>query len=66
MVKRSSLVQEQIAMILLRLINQNGNLAMYKWDWNGTGTTDTKVRVIYFDNIRLGNEKATYANMVSK
>jgi hypothetical protein len=41
-------------------------LGMYKWDWNGTGTTDTKVRVIYFDNIRLGNEKATYANMVSK
>ncbi|RYZ55214.1 MAG: hypothetical protein EOP49_03375, partial [Sphingobacteriales bacterium] len=40
-------------------------LGLYKWDWNGDGTTDTKKRVIFFDNVRLGNEKATYANMVS-
>lgn len=40
-------------------------LGIYKWDWNGDQTTDTKIRVLYFDNIRLGNEKAVYANMVS-
>lgn len=40
-------------------------LGIYKWDWNGDGTTDTKIRVLYFDNIRLGNENACYSNMVS-
>jgi hypothetical protein len=40
-------------------------LGLYKWGWNGTGTTDTKLRVVYFDNIRLGDENATYADMTS-
>jgi hypothetical protein len=39
-------------------------LGLYKWDWNGTETTDTKKRVIYFDNVRVGNEFATYSDMV--
>ncbi|MES2650077.1 MAG: polysaccharide lyase [Bacteroidota bacterium] len=39
-------------------------LGLYKWDWNGTETTETKKRVIYFDNVRIGNELATYSDMV--
>lgn len=40
-------------------------LGLYKWEWNGDATTDVSKRVVFFDNVRLGNEKATYANMVS-
>ncbi|MET0636792.1 MAG: polysaccharide lyase [Chitinophagaceae bacterium] len=41
-------------------------LGLYKWDWNGNETTDTKKRVVFFDDVRLGNEKATYAEMTAK
>ncbi len=36
---------------------------IYKWDWNGTETTDVSKRVLFFDNIRIGNASATYADM---
>jgi hypothetical protein len=39
---------------------------IYKSAWNGSNTTGTKKRVLYFDNIKLGNEKATYAEMAPK
>jgi hypothetical protein len=39
-------------------------LGLYKWDWNGTSTTDTKKRVVFFDNVRVGNEYAAYQDMV--
>jgi hypothetical protein len=38
-------------------------LGIYKWQWNGEGTTDTRERILYFDNIRVGNAKATLADM---
>jgi Polysaccharide lyase len=38
-------------------------LGIYKWKWNGEGTTDTRKRVLYFDNIRVGKEKLTFAEM---
>jgi hypothetical protein len=41
----------------------NLKLGVYKSDWNGSGTTQTNVRVLYFDDIRIGNEYATYADM---
>jgi hypothetical protein len=40
-------------------------MGIYKSDWNGAQTTDAVKRVIYFDNIRLGSEKATYDEMAS-
>jgi hypothetical protein len=46
------------------LHNPNMKLGIYKSNWNGSGTTMTNVRVLYFDDIRLGNENATYADMV--
>lgn len=33
-------------------------LGLYKWDWNGTGTTDVAKRVLFFDNIILGDASA--------
>jgi hypothetical protein len=38
-------------------------MGLYKWEWNGTSTTDVKKRVIFFDNVRLGNENASYGDM---
>lgn len=43
--------------------NPNWKLGIYKSAWNGTATTGTKKRVLYFDNIKLGGESATYAQM---
>ncbi|THU39344.1 hypothetical protein FAM09_12600 [Niastella caeni] len=42
----------------------NMKLGIYKSNWNGSGTTDTKIRVLYFDDIKIGNENATYNDMV--
>lgn len=39
-------------------------VGLYKWEWNGTSTSDVTKRVIYFDNVREGNEYATYSDMV--
>jgi hypothetical protein len=40
-------------------------LGIYKWDWNGTGTTDVSKRILFFDNIRVGKTAATYNEMVA-
>jgi hypothetical protein len=40
-------------------------VGIYKWKWNGSGTTDVKKRVAYFDNIRVGNAKATLTEMTA-
>jgi hypothetical protein len=41
----------------------NMKLGIYKSDWNGSGTTSTNLRVLYFDDIKIGNEYATYNDM---
>jgi hypothetical protein len=38
-------------------------VGIYKDDWNGSETTDTNLRIFYLDNIRMGNENATLADM---
>ena len=40
-------------------------LGIYKWKWNGDLTTDTKKRVLYYDNIRVGSENATLRDFFS-
>jgi hypothetical protein len=40
-------------------------MGIYKSDWNGSQTTNTQLRILYYDNIRLGNENATYQDMAS-
>jgi Polysaccharide lyase len=40
-------------------------VGIYKWKWNGTGTTDVSKRVAFFDNIRVGTSKATLAEMMA-
>jgi hypothetical protein len=39
-------------------------LGIYKSAWNGSSTTETSVRVLYYDDIKIGNEYATYEDMV--
>ncbi|MFD2069545.1 polysaccharide lyase, partial [Pontibacter silvestris] len=39
-------------------------VGIYKSDWNYSKTTDTKKRVLYYDEIRMGNENATLADMM--
>lgn len=46
--------------------NPNWKLGIYKSTWNGSSTTRTKKRVLYFDDIKMGNENATYAEMTPK
>lgn len=38
-------------------------MGIYKADWNDSKTTLTNLRVLYFDDIKIGNEYATYADM---
>ncbi|AEL24502.1 heparin lyase I family protein [Cyclobacterium marinum] len=40
-------------------------VGIYKDAWDGK-TTDTDKRILYFDNIRIGNEKASYEEMDPK
>ena len=40
-------------------------MGIYKWKWNGTATTNTKRRVLYFDNVRAGGSNATLAEMTA-
>ncbi|WP_266205194.1 polysaccharide lyase [Pontibacter kalidii] len=40
-------------------------VGIYKWDWNGSETTNTKKRVWYIDNVKLGNSKASLSEMTS-
>lgn len=44
----------------------NWKLGIYKSGWNGTETSATTKRVLYFDAIKMGNENATYDEMVPK
>lgn len=39
-------------------------MGIYKSYWNGTRTSATTKRVLYFDDIKMGNENATYNEMV--
>ncbi len=41
-------------------------IGIYKDDWNYDETTDTDHRVMYFDNVLMGNENATYNEMSGK
>jgi len=38
-------------------------LGIYKWKWNGEGTSDTHKRILYYDNIKAGGSNATLAEM---
>jgi hypothetical protein len=38
-------------------------IGIYKWKWNGNDTTDTRKRILYFDNIKVGNEKVSFMDM---
>ncbi|MHC2993575.1 hypothetical protein OB13_19065, partial [Pontibacter sp. HJ8] len=42
----------------------NWKIGVYKASWN-SGSTETTKRVLYFDNIRVGNEKASFSEMSS-
>ncbi|WP_207511010.1 polysaccharide lyase [Longitalea luteola] len=44
----------------------NWKLGIYKSSWNGESTTRSKKRVIYFDDIKVGNEDASYTDMMPK
>jgi hypothetical protein len=54
---------------MYRLSSQDGmtypewKVGIYKSAWNGTNTTATTKRVLYYDDIKLGNENATLAEM---
>ncbi len=41
-------------------------MGIYKSDWNGSSTTETSLRVLYYDDIKIGNEWATYEDMAPK
>jgi hypothetical protein len=38
-------------------------LGIYKWKWNGSETTDTRKRVLYFDNIKVGDNQVSLKDM---
>jgi|GEM_PF-1238752 len=40
-------------------------VGIYKDDWNGSETTDTKRRVLFYDNVRMGDENASFEEMSS-
>ncbi|MDN3671166.1 polysaccharide lyase [Echinicola jeungdonensis] len=40
-------------------------VGIYKDDWNYDETTDTDLRILYFDNVRMGDENATFEEMTS-
>lgn len=40
-------------------------LGIYKWGWNGTKTTDVSKRVLFMDNVRVGDETASFSSMSS-
>jgi len=42
----------------------NWKMGVYKSDWNGTKTTSTNLRVLYFDDIKYGKATATYEEML--
>jgi hypothetical protein len=42
----------------------NWKLGIYKSAWNGNAITNARKRVVYFDAILVGNEKASFAEMM--
>ncbi|WP_198170171.1 heparin lyase I family protein [Mucilaginibacter arboris] len=36
---------------------------IYKWDWEGPSNSVTTERLLYIDEVRIGNEKATYCDV---
>lgn len=46
--------------------NPNWKLGIYKSAWNGIAKTKVSKRVLYFDNIKMGSERATYNEMTPK
>lgn len=46
--------------------NPNLKLGIYKSGWNDSKTTMTRKRLIYFDEIKIGNENATLEEMTPK
>ncbi len=38
-------------------------LGIYKWPWAGSGSSDVKTRIMYVDDVRIGNEKCTYNDL---
>jgi hypothetical protein len=38
-------------------------IGIYKWPWAGTGTSDVKIRVLYVDDVRIGNQNCTLTDM---
>lgn len=42
----------------------NWKLGIYKATWNGDAVTNTKKRVLYFDEIKLGDDRATFDDMM--
>lgn len=44
----------------------NMKFGIYKSTWNGSGTTMTSTRVLYYDDIKLGNQYASYDDMVPR
>ncbi|WP_186756795.1 polysaccharide lyase [Echinicola salinicaeni] len=43
--------------------NPRWKVGLYKWAWNGHKTSDTKKRVLYYDDIRIGNENSSLEEM---
>jgi hypothetical protein len=46
------------------ITNPGIKMGIYKSGWNGTSKTSSSIRVLHFDDIKIGNENATYADMV--
>ncbi|MDN3671167.1 polysaccharide lyase [Echinicola jeungdonensis] len=61
---------EQVLNIKGGNLNKNYDLprwkiGIYKDDWNYDETTDTDLRIMYFDNVRMGDENASFEDMTS-
>jgi hypothetical protein len=65
-VKIKSLPGPNMYKVTGELKNPNWKLGIYKSTWNGTQTTRTKKRVLYFDDIKMGSERATLQEMIPK
>lgn len=38
-------------------------VGIYKWPWSGSGSSETTKRVMYLDEVKMGDETCTYADM---
>ncbi|RZK45791.1 MAG: hypothetical protein EOO94_03765, partial [Pedobacter sp.] len=46
------------------MTNPEWKVGIYKSGWNGTQTSLTSKRVLYYDDIKVGSENATYSEML--